>query len=274
MSAPFATVSSYLLIDAALADCSNWEALHSDGGSSWMAPLYAGTAAWVGPVLIDILAAEQTGALDQVMDIANAISPQLHLSFIDTSLSLGELSDHLRQFIAICNHEQKAFSLRFADCLVTAALPLVFNDVQWATFAGPLVRWCVHQRDGTLSKLSAPDLAISVGAPSQLTLTAEQINHLRDIFAPDRMIGHLRNLEHGKLPGSCVEQYQWASAAYALWLASGNEDEIVWRWVTEAVFETRGALLNNVGLSERLAVEKLDAVHEALQIAVVRSNST
>lgn len=274
MSVPFATVSSYLLIDAALADCSNWEALHSDGGSSWMAPLYADTAAWVGPVLIDILAAEQNGALYQVMDIANAISPQLHLSFIDTSLSLGELGDHLRQFIAICNHEQKAFSLRFADCLVIAALPLVFSDTQWATFAAPLARWCVHQRDGTLTRLPAPDPAIPVGAPSQLTLTAEQIHHLRDIFAPDRMIGHLRNLEHGNLPGSCAEQYRWASAAYALWLASGNEDEIVWRWVTEAVFETRGALLNHVGLSEELAAEKLDAVHEALQLAVMRSKST
>lgn len=270
MSASMAPVSGFLMVDAALAGFGNRDMSNSPAGTpSWMVPLYAGAAAWAGPVLIDILAAESSGALDQAMSIVNATTPHLHLSFIDTQLDIDELAVHLRRFIFVVNEEHQPFSMRFADCLVLAALPEVFSSAQWVAFAGPVSRWSVHRRDGTLVTL-APVTRAVVPESTPLRVTEQQIDHLRDIFAPDRMISHLRDLGHGVIAGSALEQHRWASASYALWKTSGSKEEVIWRWLTEAVFETRGAALTDAELKAVIVEESLEATRTRLRAVTTR----
>jgi hypothetical protein len=273
MSAPSTSKFSYLLVDAALAGFDDRPDLCPERDTTlWLVPLYTGTAAWSGPVLIDIVAAEKAGALDQAMAVVNANSPQLHLSIIDTVLQLNALAAHLRRFTFIRNHEQQQFSLRFADCLVLAVLPAVLSAGQWSTVSAPLMRWSVHRRDGTLSALVGADpAAAAVSAPLQLT--ADQTLQLRELFAPDRMINYLRGAAHGDIPGTQAEQHRWASAAYAVWQASRSREEIVWRWLTEAAFETRGEVLSDSELISALGGQDTAAVRAALRMMVMRSGA-
>jgi hypothetical protein len=262
---------SFLLVDAALAGFNDRIDLRPAGDTpSWLCPLYEGAAVWTGPVLIDILAAEEAGALDHAMAIVNARFPQLHLSLIDTTMHFDELADHLRRFRSVYNREHENFSLRFADCLVLAALSTVFSPAQWGSLNAMLLRWSVHLRDGSLAALSRSDSVI-VDVPYPLELEPEQIARLRDLFAPDRMIHCLRAAEHGSISGGYAEQYRWASDAYAFWQASANDDEIVWKWLTEAAFETRGKVLADLALKEVLANKKLEVVKEGIANAAICS---
>jgi hypothetical protein len=273
MNAQSATHNSYLLVDAAMAGFDERPDLCRAGKTvPWLQPLYEAAAAWTGPVLIDIVAAVEAGELDQAMAIVNATTPQLYLSIIDTALECDALAAHLRRFISIRNHEQQQFSLRFADCVVLAALPVVLSAEQWATVSAPLARWSVHRRDGSLSALPGADTA-AAAAPIPLRLTAEQSAQLRDIFAPDRMIHCLRGAVHGDIPGTYAEQYRWASAAYAMWRASGNHQEIVWRWLSEAAFESRGAVLTDSELAAILDSEDMEAVRAGLRMMATRSSA-
>ena len=273
MNAPSTAISSFLLVDAALAGFNDRIDLRPAGDTpAWLSPLYEGAAAWTGPLLTDILAAEEAGALDHAMAIVNAIFPQLHLSLIDTTMKFDELADHLRRFRFVCNREHENFSLRFADCLVLAALSTVFSPTQWASLNATVLRWSVHLRDGRLAAASRPDL-VGVEMSFPLELSPAQILRLRDSCAPDRMIHCLRAAAHGSISGSYAEHYRWASDAYALWKASANDHEIVWRWVTEAAFDTRGTILADIALSEALANKKLNLVKDGILKAAMRCES-
>jgi hypothetical protein len=258
-------ITPYLLIDSALL------ALAASARPFWLLPVYDDPAASVGPLVIDIQAAWDSNDLDAMMSLLNAAHPQLHASIIETTLSHTALVQHLRRFIMIRTETGKDFTLRFADCLGLPMLAAIFTAEQWGAMAGPMVRWCVHGRDGRLLTLPPADVQ-QTPAPTPLVLMAPQIAALTEATAPDAAIADIREMRHDlDMPGSGVEQHQWASDARALWRRAGNVDRLVLRWLTAAALDTHGAVLTQTRLPSLLALEDVAAIRAGLDNAARQS---
>lgn len=261
-------LSSFLLIDGAQLTVAELPVPTPDERPVWLTHIYDDKAAAVSPLVIDIEAAHAAGAGDQMTRLANAMQPQLHASLIDTTLSHAELTHHLRRFIMIRTADGKAYTLRFADCTVLPILSTVLAPAQWTALVGPIARWCVHGRDGALHALAAADNTLAP-APTPLVLSDEQVAALSEATAPAAMLGHLCDMRHGAaLPGSLADQHRWASEARLLWRTARNADEIVLRWLTSAVLDTNGQVLQQRRLPTLLGGVDLDAIRAALLAAV------
>ncbi|MDT1877888.1 DUF4123 domain-containing protein, partial [Acinetobacter baumannii] len=84
---------------------------------------------------------------------------------IESSLNLADAAQHLRRFIFILDPEGKQFTLRFADCAVLGPLSTVLTEAQWATMRGPISRWGIHDRSGSIVQLSQGEQALPVVTP-------------------------------------------------------------------------------------------------------------
>jgi hypothetical protein len=258
-------ITPYLLIDSALL------ARDASARQSWLLPVYDNAAASIGPLVIDVQAAWDSNDLDAMMTLLNAAHPQVHVSIIETTLSHTALVQHLRRFIMIRTETGKDFTLRFADCLGLPMLAAIFTDEQWAALAGPMVRWCVHGRDGRLLILPLADVR-QTPASTPLVLTSPQLDALAEATAPDATIADIREMRHDlDMPGSGVEQHQWASAARQLWRHAGNVDRLVLRWLTAAALDTHGAVLTQSRLPSLLALENVAAIRAGLDDATRQS---
>lgn len=257
---------AFLLIDAsqlAAADLGHLLPQPAEA-PSWLAYVYEARAAAVSPLLIDMALCDSAGDCSQMMALANAVSPRLHASFIDTPLSLTELTAHLRRFIMVRNNAGKGYTLRFADCAVLPVLASVLAPPQWAALTGPLTRWCVHGFDDMVNVLPSADRT-SVPTQTPLMLSDQQIAALSEAGAPSMMLAHLRDMNHGHaLPGSLAQQHQWASQARSIWRSSGIDDDIVLRWLTSAALESRGEVLGRAHLESLLASGDREAIRESL----------
>jgi len=267
MTAQAQTTTSFLLIDGSLLAAADIPVPAPDDRPAWLTQVYDDRAAAVSPLLIDIDAAQATGACAQMMALANALHPQLHASLIDTTLSHAELTHHLRHFIMIGTADKNAYTLRFADCTVLPILATVFTPEQWAALVSPIARWCVHGRDGALLALPQADGALTLSPP--LVLTDDQLYALAEAAAPSVMLAHIRGMRHGAaLPGSAADQHRWANDARDLWRGAGNADDIVLRWLTSAALDTYGEVLRLRGLPALLASADRGAIRDGLLAAV------
>lgn len=259
-------ISSYLLIDSAL--------LHLDTSRAmpgWIIPVYDETAASVSPLVIDTQAACDAAALDDMMKLFNAANPQLHASILDTALSHAALVQHLRRFIMIRTDDGRALTLRFADCLGLPVLAAIFNAAQWASFTGPVKRWCVHGRDGALCDLPLAEDGMTP-ARTPLVLTAQQLDSMAEATGPDEMLANIREMRHGlRMPGSGVEQHRWASEARRLWRTAETVDRLVLRWLTTAALDTHGAVLGRQQVLALLKVRDTAAIRLGLEDAVTHA---
>ena len=265
-------IHSFLLVDSALMIPSVPMPIDSNSRPGWILPVYDGAAASVGPLVIDIQAARDNEELATLMALLNAASPQLHASIIDTALSHAALVQHLRRFIMIRTDDGRALTLRFADCLGLPVLAIVLSVEQWAAFAGPVKRWCVHRRDGTLCDLALPDMQ-QMTASTPLVLTARQLEDLAEATGPDEMIANIREMRHDRLmPGSASEQHQRAVTARRMWRSAGNTDLIVLRWLTASALDTSGAIFGQTHLPSILALQDKAAIRAGLDDAVARTS--
>lgn len=260
--------NSFLLVDGAQLAVAELPVPRLDDAPGWLAHVYDANAAAVSPMVVDIDAICCIDGADQMMDLANALQPQLHASLIDTAMSHEALTHHLRAFTTIRTAEGKAFTLRFADCTVLPILAAVFSPAQWTALAGPIVRWCVHDFDGTLRDLPPADMTQGP-APTPLVLSDKQLAVLHEAAAPTMMLAHLRDIGHGEImPGSPLQQHRWASAARHAWRSAGNSDEIVLRWLTSAALSTHGQVLQQARLPALLGTADLAVVRADLLEAV------
>lgn len=264
-------ISSFLLIDSAmLGDAAALLPMAADVRPAWLIPVYKEDAAMVSPLVIDIEAAEQAGQLDVLMAMINAMQPQLHTSIIDTVLTHQQLAQHLRHFICVRLDTGKEPTLRFADCCILPALAKALTPAQWATFAGPVVRWCVHERDGTLSTLPLADQE-QAPVPTPFTLSTQQVESLKESAAADQLIGNVQRMRYGQtLSGNPAEQHRWASEARRVWHAAGHYDNAVLFSLASAIFDTRGGLLKHPGLPDILAQKNTASICQDLQQAAIR----
>lgn len=263
----------YLLVDGALAADAVASFDDSEWMTGWVYPIYTGDGALVGPLLIDIAAAVADARIDGMMALANAMSPQLHLSLIETRLSAADLVRHLQQFNAVRNGDGQLFNLRYSDCVAQSRLETVLSPAQWTAVTGPMHRWAIHTRDGDLHALhvsvpSGPPL------PTPLTLSSAQFDELAELGAADVMLACIRDIRHGEpLAGTPSEQHRWAIGARQLWRAAGSSDQLVLRWITAAAVDTRGGVLSRSELPLLLASSDREHIRSELAAQVAALNN-
>lgn len=266
-------LSSFLLIDGSQLAVAELPVPTRDGHRTWLTHIYEEEAAAVSPLVIDIAAANAAGASEEMTGLANAMRPQLHASLIETTMSLAELTHHLRRFIMIRTADGRAYTLRFADCSVLPILATVLAPAQWAALLGPIARWCVHGFDGALTTLAPTDSKLEP-SPTPLVLSDEQVAALAEATAPCMVLAHLRDMNHGvALPGSVADQHRWATEARFLWRSIRNADDIVLRWLTKAALDTDGKVLQQSCLPALLVGADLGAIRVGLQANVDELNS-
>lgn len=230
---------------------------------TWLASIYSERALAVSPILIDLEAAYEAGALDQVMGYVNALRPALHVSIIETDLDLEQTAQHLRRFIFILDPESKQFTFRYADCTILALLPSVLTPEQWGYMAGRMTRWQIHDRLGAIVPLPSTNFIETVSIP--LRLESDQLAALDEASEPDHYIAKVKMMgNHERLPGTQAEQHAWAQAARELWRASEHKNSLALMLLTEATLKTRGEILLQRETKYLLAISEIDAFHTQL----------
>jgi hypothetical protein len=259
-----AAVHGYLLVDGSLAADAISQVADDGQTIAWLHPVYIGDAKLLGPLVIDLETVTRAGQVDEMMSLVNAMSPQLHLSYIETLLSAVELRSHLEQFNVIRTEDGRLFNLRLSDCVVLSMLVEVLSSAQWAALTGSFTRWSVHCRTGQTCELQP---AVSIEAPLRvpLTLTESQLSMLAELGKPDVMLANIRALRHGEaLAGNAGEQHRWASEARQRWLGAGSGDELVLRWITVAAVDTKGLFLSRPDLPGLLAEGNRESIKSAV----------
>lgn len=256
----------YLLIDNGLlqATSARYAEIDSQSRPSWLALIYTEHALEVSPILIDLEAAYDGGDLDQVMGYVNALVPALHVSVIETQLSLAEIARHLRRFVFIFDPDGNQFTLRYADCAILTPLSTVLTDAQWSTLRGPIARWCAHDRYGRVNELRRVSLIADVMTP--LKLHRDQIATLDELSESDHYIAKVKMMLHGaELPGTAAEQHCWASEARQVWCASKNPSQLYLLFLTEAAMVSRGEILRIPEITGYLMIDNIDLFKQKLQ---------
>lgn len=255
-------LATYLLIDTALIDppVKFWTRKHRP---AWLVPLYERDALVVSPLLIDLAQAHAADAIGEVMALANAFRPQLHLSIIDSSLSLQDLAGHLRRFIYFVNEQGEELTLRFADCLVLAALATVLTPEQWALFNSPIPSWKVHQRNGVLTQLPCASVAPDAALP--LLLSEQQVAALKEALAVEQLLANLRTVRPGhQFAATPLAEYEMARWSRDLYRSFGHTDNATLMLLARGAFDTRGRILRAPELHSILALQEIAAVREGI----------
>ncbi|MBC7625208.1 MAG: DUF4123 domain-containing protein, partial [Aeromicrobium sp.] len=239
-----------------------------DERPDWLACVYDDRAVQVSPHLVDVHAAHEAGQMDCVMAHVNATPAKLHVSIIDSVLTLAELAQHLRRFIMVRRDGGKNATLRFADCAVLPQLAIAFMPAQWAALVSPMARWHVHGYDGKLVALPGADAAV-LCSPTPLVLTEQQLAALHEAMIPNMVLGCLRAMRHGAaLPGIAADQHRWAGEACRLWRNARNVHDIVLRWLTSAALDTNGAVFQQEMVGRLLVMSDLQEIRAGLHAAV------
>jgi hypothetical protein len=260
------SLSVYLLIDNGLLDevSASYTEDETKKRPSWLAPIYPAHALAASPFLIDLEAAYEAGDLDLVMAYVHACRPALHVSIIETRLALEQIAQHLRRFIFIVSPEGKQFTLRYADCTVLAPLSSLLTAAQWATMTGPISRWHIHDRSGTLVQLLIAEMPSN--EPTPLHLDHDQLAAFDEASEPDHFIAKVKMMRNdGDLPGSAAEQYGWALAARESWHAAGNTNPLFLLFLTEAALESEAKVLRHPGIQNALAMDEVSAFRGKLR---------
>lgn len=259
-------VSVYLLIDNGLLEevTASYTEVDSKSRPQWLTPIYPDYALAVSPLLVDLEVAYKAGDIDLVMGYVNARNPALHVSIIETEMNLEQIAQHLRRFIFIVAPDDKQFTLRYADCTVLASLSTILTTAQWAAMKGPISRWEIHDRSGTLIQL--PSVELVENTPTPFCLDLGQFAALDEASEPDHCIAKVKMMRKGMpLPGNTVEQHAWALAARQAWRATGNSSSMSLLFLTESTLITRGAVLRRNEIENLLAMDEANAFREKLQ---------
>jgi len=269
----------YLLIDNGLLHevSASYIDADSNGCPAWLAPIYAGPAVAVSPFLVDLEAAYEAGDLDRVMGYLNARTPALHVSIVETTLGLEQIAQHLRRFIFILDPQGKQFTFRYADCAVLAQLPALLTAVQWATMSGPIIRWGIHDRSGSVVQL--PTVEPVANSPTPFSLDHEQLAALDEASEADHCIAKVKMMRHGAdLPGNAAQQHAWAQSARQAWRVAGNSNALILMFLVEAALVTRGDILGRYDIPDLLAMNEASAFRSrlrelAMEIQIRRNNA-
>jgi hypothetical protein len=240
--------SIYILIDTALiGHPHNKSWVKKRRKPSWVAALYGRDAIEVSPILIDIERAVVCNRLDAVMELVNAVQPQLGVSFIETELTLTQLQAHLREFIYIKAEDDTELTLRFADCTVLPALSKFLTEGQWSSIVKPFQNWKIHGRDGKLKSLPIFKSDASLTFP--LLLSNGQIASLRNAMGADQLLASLRKMRPSQtLYYSTLQAHEYAEQIRQIWLSAGLDEDTELLQFARDVFDTDGRLLRHPGL--------------------------
>lgn len=260
--------STYALIDTAMmadAEAKPWA--KSKRRPNWLIPLYDRPAWQVSPVVIDIEAAYRANRIDVVSSLLSHMRPQLHASLIETKLTAPELAEHLRKFIYFTAEDGSELTLRIADCVVLSWLQHVMTKGQWAAIHGPIARWRIHRRDGSITSLGAPSMDAPAALP--LSFTSDQLAMLAVAHEPDQLMANLRSMRVGhKWAESPQIEIQLAGEVLQFWKESGQSDSRLLLLFARGVFDTSGRLLRFPAIREILKQTNLEYVRKDIENAV------
>ncbi len=265
--------STYVLIDTTLlGELHNKPWLQKSRRPSWIAAIYGRYAVDVSPVIVDVERAVQCSRISSLMNIVNARRPQLGISFIETTLTLEKLVEHLRQFICVLTRGNVELTLRFADGVVLPTLASILTPDQWTLMTTPFKSWKVHGRDGNLFSLPIGSAHGSIKPP--LMLTGAQLRALKDSMGADQLLVNLRM--YRRAPPSTyltTEAFAYATEARRMWHAAGHSDDQDLVLFAAGVFDTEGRLLRVSGLKDALAGLERVKIRETLQ-RMIELNTT
>lgn len=258
-------ISTFMLVDNGMLGGSTAFARGDGEWPSWVVPIYKGKASAVGPIVVDLEAAYEKEQIDQAMALANALKPALHVSFIDTSMSLDQIVQHLKQFIFIVHEDGKSQSLRFADCVVLSHLASILAPAQWTNFVRPIVRWSIHDRSGLLHMLP-PAQSEPPPLPFPLQLTRQQIDALDEALEPDLLLAEIKAESVGKrFPGTEQEKYASAATAFSMWRTAGRSGRRALKSFVEAALLTNGEILRIRTMPSLLGTADRNVLEERLR---------
>ncbi|MGW8389353.1 DUF4123 domain-containing protein [Pseudoduganella sp. HUAS MS19] len=262
--------STYALMDAALmADAENMLWMKGKRRPRWLVSLYDRPAWRVSPFIVDIDAAYRANRIDSVMELVNFMHPRIHVSFIDTTLSVHELADHLRQFGFITTDSGEELTLRVADCIVLPWLHDAMTPSQWAALHDPILAWRIHSREGKLSVLPAPGDFEPVVPP--LNFTKLQLAALDLAHEPYQLMSNLRAMRFGHQWAETPQlEIQLAERTLKVWKDSGTTDSSILLTLALGVFDTKGKLLQLSDLGGLLGRDDPTLVERNIENAVAR----
>ncbi|MET0265149.1 MAG: DUF4123 domain-containing protein [Duganella sp.] len=254
----------YLLIDTTLlGDLDGKPWLKRNRQPVWIAPLYGRDAIEVSPVVVDVESAINNDRIAAMMALVNARTPQVGVSFIETTLSLREIVQHLQKFTFILTPDGEELTLRFADCLVLPALAITATPAQWSALVGPFSSWKVHGRDGWL--LALPMQSTDVADAPPLVFSGTQLAELKEAMGIDQLLFNLKNTMPSRSSFLATPKaYELASSARQIWREAGHSDGVELLRFLHLVFETDGNILTAPLLRNFLAQKNYALLHEDL----------
>lgn len=257
-------MKTYILIDVTLLgdlDSKPW--LKRNRQPIWIAALYGRDAIEVSPVVVDVEGAIKNDRMDAMMALVNARKPQLGVSFIETTLNLREIVQHLQKFIFILTPEGEELTLRFADCLVLPALATTATPAQWCALVEPFFSWKVHGRDGRL--LALPMKSADVVDAPPFVFSGAQLAQLKEAMGIDQLLLNLKNIMPSRTSILAMPKaYELASSAREIWREAGHPDGVELLRFVSLVFETDGRILTAPLLRNFLYQKNHKLLHEDL----------
>lgn len=256
--------STYILLDTAMmADFELKPWIKGKRRARWILPIYERPAWEVSPGIIDIEAAYKSNRINMIVEMLNCVRPQLHASFIDTTMNMEDLAEHLRKFIGVDTEDGKELTLRIADCVVLPWLHQAMTPEQWAAFQEPIHRWGVHGRDGVVTVLPQ---SVAKPSPEPLRFSPAQISALEQAHEPDQLLFNLRAMRYGhKWAESLQQELKFATDTLRAWKTSKHTDTSTLLLFARGVFDTKGALLELPALRSILDQDDLALVRKDIQ---------
>lgn len=208
----------------------------------------------IAPLLIDVtVACEFTHAVVEETTRVGLMKPCM--SMLDSTKSLQELGDHLRQFHLFEMPNGKLMVMRWYDTRILPALMGVLSPRQAATFSDGITAWKYYDRVGAVQEQRL-QVVTDGHRPREsipLTLDTAQGQALFDAAEPDVLIYELRRnirAEIDRVPRHVLHSFissQWQKARQFGVTDRGNQLELM-----ILALSTSGAYVEHAVVADRL----------------------
>lgn len=239
-------MKQYLLLDGALTTHSSAkEALFGKATADWCQPLLdIPNLRLLSPILIDVNRVEQYGGSLQnsLRELLHACPMQLHLSYLESNLELGQIAKHLSRFTSFYDAHMQLYGVRLADCRVLVVLAEVLTKQQWTDLTDSISSWSIHNRKGESVHLPVATNTTQPKVDQVFTLTVNQVDALVRASEPDALLSH-HGLDLNVVKTEAHNYWVWAKTCLQVWQQSKSTDREVLNAFARLVFNSKGKAL-------------------------------
>ena len=239
----------FALIDGAMAfDVLGASKIFANPKTPWLAALSPhDDLRLAGPLLIAHTSLVKDSAeWAELIRVVNAFPHRLHVSRLDSELSLEALAEHLRRFAHFRDSAGDSYALRIADGRVLAYLPDVLTAEQWDAMTAPVASWLIQDRKGGERELKLNEQRLGrKGEAEPLHLTEAQIEQLMQAGDPDALLAHIEWAPSFRDEKYTQERYDTACQCVREWRSSGGINRVVLAAFLRSVFRKGTAVRHN-----------------------------